>query len=183
MTFLALVIVLIVIPAQLTAGIWPFKGCRGEDERQMQQKIAQEGDPVAKAKCQIQLARLKLVQGMNAYDNNSYGQGRKLLTEYLRVAQDAWSTLKSSGRNAVKSPNGFKDLDISLRENGRLLGDLAHRVPYPQDGSIEDVIKKSTAVHDEVLDALFPTLRLHRPPAGPAPPAEGKAGVDARGPE
>lgn len=153
----------LVFPARLTAGLWPFSGCKGDDEQQLEQTIERQQNPVKKSKCQAYLARLVLNQGVQAYDQRHFDRGSKLLGDYLVAVRRAWDILKSSGRNAVKHPEGFKELDIALRENGRLLNDLAQRVPYFQGEAVRNAEKQSAAIHEEVLDALFPGLQMPGP--------------------
>ncbi len=182
MALLAFLVLLPLFPVHAKAGVWPFSGCGGDNAQKLEQEIRDEHNPVKKAKCQTALARLKLKEGVRAYNKKNFELGEKLLAEYVDVSGDAWKVLKNSGRNAVKSPAGFKDLEIALRENDRLLKDLAHRVPYTESKAIEEAEKRSMAIHDEVVDALFPSLRLHEHKAAAKPAKHSKSKPSARGP-
>lgn len=176
---LTFLILLVFFPFEAKAGVWPFSACGGEDVQKVEQKIAKEHNPISKARCQIALAKLELTGGIKAYDQKSYSAGKKLLAEYLDIARKAWETLNASGRDAAKSPQGFKEFEISLSENDRLLKDLAQRVPYPESDSIVGIEKASSAIHDEVVKALFPGLT---PNSNPDATKKSKRGASSKGP-
>jgi hypothetical protein len=64
--------------------------------------------------------------------------------------------LEKSGRDAGRRPQGFKDLDIALREHARRLNDLRQRTPLADCGTIESVTAEIDTLHGQVLTALFP---------------------------
>jgi predicted AAA+ superfamily ATPase len=130
-----------------------------ETEAQLLARIQKDHDPVRKSKEETRLARMKLEQAIQAYDQGNVEQGAPLVDTFLGRIKDSWGTLKSSGRNAAHSPQGFKELDIELREDERLLEDLKRRVSYFDRDPIEKAAKEVEQVRAEVLQALFPTAR------------------------
>lgn len=179
---LVIVFLFALFPARSFAGLWPFSGCKA-DQQQLESQIAREHNPVKKSKCQADLARMILDQGIDAYNQNDFRKGDKLLGEYVAAVGKAWTMLKSSGRNAVKHPQGFKNLDLALRENGRLLSGLEQKVPYFQGKTVRAVEKQSKAIHDQVLDALFPGLRLVNSAKKPGQPSSARNATASRSPE
>jgi hypothetical protein len=141
-------------------------------------KIARARNPIKKAELQMKLARLILDRGIEAYDQNNFTAGKALLERYLKEAQASWATLKGSGRNAVRQPEGFKQLDMAFNGNDRRLADLRRRIVYPENGVVKAVQEASRSVHAQVLDALFPGLRMQRRQRPGAPPAH-RAGNSA----
>lgn len=125
-------------------------------EQELLARIARETNLPKKARLQAQLATLKLDQAAEAFDHDQYASGRNLLQEYMGWVGKAWSGLEQSGRDATRKPQGFKYLDITLRENVRALADLAERTPYEDRGAIEAIAKSADAVHSRVIAALFP---------------------------
>ena len=97
-----------------------------ETEAQLLARMQNEHDPVRKSKGEIRLARIKLRQAIQAYGQGNMEQGAQLVSAYLGWIKDSWQILRSSGRNAARAPQGFKELDIELREDARLLDDLKH---------------------------------------------------------
>jgi hypothetical protein len=130
-----------------------------ETEAQLLARMQKEHDPVRKSKEATRLARIKLRQAIQAYDQGNTEQGAQLVSAYLGRIKDSWQILKSSGRNAARAPQGFKELDIELREDARMLGDLKRRISYFERGPLEKAEKEVDQVRDEVLQALFPVTR------------------------
>jgi hypothetical protein len=150
-----LILVLLALPATLAAST-ALSAFRRDNEQDLVTRIQRESNPVKKAKYEIRLGRLKLQQAARAYDGGNFEEGQKLLAEYLARMKDSWSILQKSGRQAVRQPQGFKDLDIALREDSRTLTDLAHRVSFQDRDPVTKTAKEVEEIRNEVLKALFP---------------------------
>jgi hypothetical protein len=142
---------------------------RPDAEGDLLARIQLEQNPVKKAKYEIRLGRVKLLQAIDAYGKGSLEQCQQLLGDYLGRIKDSWQLLQSSGRRAVRHPQGFKELDIELREDGRMLEDLKHRMPYMDREPVEKAAQEVERIRAEVLRALFPVER-------PAPDGKRLAG-------
>ena len=163
-------------------GIMAFTGSHAqgrETEEQLLKHIQSEQNPVRKSKYELKLADLKLEQARDAYGQNNPEQGAKLLGAFTDSMGASWKALQESGRKAVKQPQGFKELDISLREHARALEDLARRVPYFDREPVEKATHELERIRVEVLQALFPAKGSSNsnPPArkqfsGPARPGQ-----------
>ena len=144
----------------LLLGLPVFLAVKPTDtEEHLLARVQKETDPVKKSKGVTRLARIKLEQAIQAYGHGSIEQGAQLVTVYLGRIKDSWQILKSSGRNAARAPGGFKELDIELREDARLLDDLKRRVSYFERDPIEKAAKEVEQARAEVLQALFPAAR------------------------
>jgi len=146
-----------------------------DTEEQLLAHLQSEHNPVRRAKYEIRLGRMKLEQSFGAYEQGNMERGGPLLDAYLERMKDAWQELHSSGRNAARQPQGFKELDIALREDTRLLEDLRHRIPFDDRGPVEKVAKEIEGIRSEVLRALFPAERSPAtggPPIRPRGPSE-----------
>jgi hypothetical protein len=130
-----------------------------ETEAQLLARLEKEHDPVKKSKEETRLARIKLQQAIQACEEGNTEQGAQLISAYLDRIKDAWQHLRSSGRNAARDSRGFKELDIELREDARLLDDLKRRISYFERGPIEKAEKEVEQERAEVLQALFPVAR------------------------
>lgn len=135
----------------------------------MLERIHNEQNPVKKAKLEIKFADLVLQQALDAYSKGDVESGAKLLGVCVEHMKASWKTLQDSGRNAAKQPQGFKELDISLREDFRLLEDLERRVTYFDRGPIEKTAQEIEGIRSEVLQALFPATKSRTigPPVAP----------------
>jgi len=163
---LLIVLLLIGVPGFL-AGASPAPP--PESEAQLLARVEKEQDPVRKSKLESRLARIKLQQAIRTYEQGNTEQGEQLVSAYLARIKDAWQILTSSGRNAAHASRGFKELDIELREDARLLDDLKHRISYFDRGPVEKVEKEVEQERAEVLHALFPVTRA---PEAAKPPAK-----------
>ncbi len=130
-----------------------------ETEAQLVARMQNEHNPVKKSREETRLARIKLRQAIQAYGQGNIEQGAQLVGAYLGRIKDTWHILKTSGRNAARAPEGFKELDIELREDARLLDDLKRRVSFFDRDPIEKVAKDVEQVRAEVLLALFPAAQ------------------------
>jgi len=139
-----------------------------ESEAELLQHIQREQNPVRKARLEIKLADLKLQQAGAAYGKGDVEAGAKLLETFLGQMKSAWKALQESGRMAHKQPEGFKELDIALREDARSLEDLKRRIAYFDRGPVEKCIQEIEGIRSEVLHALFPAAK---PRTGNAPAA------------
>ena len=143
-------------------------GPLADTEGRLMARIQKEADPVKKSKCMTRLARIKLQQAIEAYEHGNIQQGVQFAQIYMGRVKDSWQLLKNCGRNAARDVRGFKELDIELREDARLVDDLTRRVSYLDRGPIEQTEKELEVVHAEVLHALFPAARAQEAtkPAG-----------------
>jgi CRISPR/Cas system-associated endonuclease Cas1 len=163
---LLIVLLLIDVPGFLAGA---SLGPPPESEAQLQARVEKEQDPVKKSKLETRLARIKLQQAIQTYEQGNIEQGEQLVSAYLARIKDAWQILRSSGRNAAHASQGFKELDIELREDARLLVDLKHRVSYFDRGPVDKAEKEVEQERAEVLHALFPVTRA---PEAAKPPAK-----------
>ena len=140
-----------------------------DTEQQLLERIQSEQNPIKKAKEEIRLANYKLSHIQDAYSQGNIQEGTKLLSTFLDVMKTSWKTLQDSGRKAAKQPQGFRELEISLREDVRTLQDLAQIVGYFDRAPLENAVQELEQVHDEVLKALFPGSTPRTTKASPSP--------------
>ena len=127
-----------------------------DSEQDLLGRLAREQNPVKKAKYEIRLARVKLLQATDTFEKGDLNGTQKLLEAYLARLKDAWNTLQASGRPAHNKPQGFRELDIELREDQRYLEDMTRRFPFTDRGSVERIAREAEQLRNEVLKALFP---------------------------
>ncbi len=145
---------------------------RQDKAADLEARIQRESNPVKKAKLKIRLGQLDLDQATQAYDRQEISQGQKLLSESTAEMGDAWTLLKSTGRNPAKKPDGFMQLEIGLRESTRTLTALRRRIFYLYRDPIDSALKTLSQMHSQVLVGLFPGAA----PSSSTPNAEkGKA--------
>lgn len=134
----------------------PLAARRPDTEEDLLARLEREHNPVKKAKLEIRLGRVKLDQAVGAYNQDDVERGDTLVGIFFKHMQSAWDTLRGTERNPMKRPDGFRQLDIALREDARLLEDVQHRVPYDQRGPVSKVAQEVDRLHNQVIQALFP---------------------------
>src|SRR5437899_8940371 len=131
--------VLFLIVFSCAPGPAPLAARHPDTEEDLQARIEREQNPVKKAKYEVRLGRVKLTQAIAAYGAGDVDRCNGLVAAYLAQIKTAWTRLQSAGRNAVKKPEGFRELDIALREDARLIEDLQHRIPYNEREQVAKV--------------------------------------------
>lgn len=163
-----------VIPAGLVVVALALSSlpAQGRDtEAQLLQRIQNEQNPVKKAKDEIKLASLKFIQVRDQYSQGRIDAGAKLLGMFTGDMKTSWKLLQDSGRKAWKQPEGFRELEISLREDVRSLQDLARSVSYFDRAPVLNAAHELEQMRYQVLDAQFPegNPRGHRDASNPRP--------------
>lgn len=141
-----------------------------ETEGQLLQRIQNEHNPVRKAKEEIKLANLRFMQVHDAYSRGQIEAGVKLLGAFVETLKTSWKTLQSSGRKASKQPDGFRELEISLRENVRSLQELGRDVSYFDRAPLLNAAQELEQTRAEVLHELFPGENPRTGKGSAAPP-------------
>jgi hypothetical protein len=141
-----------------------------DSEAELQARIEQERNPVKKAKLEIKLARIKLGEAQAAYNKGDMNAGAEVLNAYVGHMESSWQALHDSGRVASRKPQGFKELEIALREDTRLLEDLKRSIPFFNRSPVEKVIQKVEKIRAQVLQALFPVMKPTKAPKHSANP-------------
>ncbi len=143
-----------------------------DSESDLAARIERERNPVKKAKYEIRLGHLKLERAVQAGNQGDMERCYELLRGYVDRMRGAWETLRKSGRRPLKQPQGFKDLDIALRQDARMIDDLKHRVAYLDRAPVEKAAKEVEELRSEVYRALFPgqsEVKSRQPTVGAGP--------------
>ena len=148
-----------------------------DTEEQLLGRIQGEQNPIKKAKYEIKLASLILAEVKDAYAQGHPEEGEKLVARLGETLKTSWKLLQDSGRKASKQPDGFRELEISLRETVRSLQDLERDVSYFDRAPLENAGQQLDQMRNEVLQALFPEDYPRSHKASPPPqtnPSPGK---------
>lgn len=145
----------------LTGAFLPFAyASRDEDREKLLEreriKLERESDPVDRAKIGIRISELLLDDVGEAVRDGDFNQMERELTEYSTTIQDAHQALVESGRDAVKKPGGFKELEIALRKHVRKFEDFARILTLEHRKPLEKTKDLAIGIRDKLLKALFP---------------------------
>jgi hypothetical protein len=118
--------------------------------------VVQADDPVRKAKDVVRQGEMQLEQVRREIKDENYDAALQVLREYRDAVKFAHARLKASGKDAEKKPNGFKHLQIHIRQNIPRLQQTILTVPLDQREPFEAIRKELEAIDRELIDALFP---------------------------
>lgn len=115
-----------------------------------------ENDPVRKARLLVKLGDEEIEQAKKHLQNGNDVASLQTLEQYRDQVGKTISALKATGANAERKPAGFKELQISLRENIRRIDDLILSLPVDKRPFFREVRGSLVQMQNELIDALFP---------------------------
>ena len=126
-----------------------------DTEAQAKARLAQERDPVKRARLQIRLADFRLDEGRKQYEEGGPEQGLAQLQQMLSLVLEAQDGLFGTGKNPRKRPRGFKEVEIKLRELSRRLEDLRVSIPTEERGEVEKIAGRLLEIRERLLHGLM----------------------------
>src|SRR5215471_1197139 len=118
-------------------------------------KLSRLTDPVDRTKTDIAISEILLSLANDTIKTGEPEMLGKRLSEYVDTIRDAHQTMMKTGRDAHRKPKGFKDLEIALRRQIRMLDDLAHAVSFDQRTPVDKAKQEASDIRDDLLKALF----------------------------
>jgi hypothetical protein len=133
----------------------------GEPESKMtldqaKARLEKARTPVERARAHIQISEIVLRE---VKENVSLTDRQALedwMTQYRDAISSARDTMVSSGRDPQRDPEGYKDLEILLRQHINLLSSWKRKVGSSKP--IDDSLVTATTIQKEMLDLLFPVI-------------------------
>ena len=119
-------------------------------------RLAQIKDPIEKTQHYIRISQLLIDSITDAARENNFEAMTMLLDEYLEVVRSAEEALVSSGHDPTEEPEGFTDLELALREEGRRLRDITRSLRVDDRPSIEVASGATASIREELLRLIFP---------------------------
>jgi hypothetical protein len=114
------------------------------------------GDPVHKARA---LAKLGTAQMDKVREEANAGEAERalrILQQYRDEVNAVTAALAATGINAEKHSNGFKQLQICVREAIRRLNDIAFSLPFEQRDPFEAIRNELEGINKRLVHELFP---------------------------
>src|SRR5437016_1188358 len=119
------------------------------------EKLKRSTDPVDRTKIDIDISDILLSMVSDAVRSGEPEVLGKRLNEYVEAIEDAHQAMMKTGRDAHRKPKGFKDLEISLRRQIRILDDIGRGLTYDQREPVEKAKQQASDIRDDLLKALF----------------------------
>jgi len=126
-----------------------------KDLVQQQEKLNRETSAIGKVKTLIKISDLHLRSASQQAKNSDLAGADRNLELYKESINHALETLKSSRRDAQKNPAGFKEFEISLRKQLRVLDDLRSHYSFEQVQTIDAAIAAAKAAQEAMLAEIF----------------------------
>ncbi len=120
-----------------------------------QDKLTRENNPVGKVKILIKMSDIDLQSAAQWIKKEAFSEADKHLKQYSGVITHALETLKTSHRNAQKDPSGFKEFELSLRRQLRILADLKSHYSFDRVDDISQVIATAESAQQEMFKEIF----------------------------
>jgi hypothetical protein len=139
---------------------WSGQLAFGEDSLkrdvvQQQEKLNRETSAIGKVKALIKISDIHLRSAGQDVKKGSLAAADRNLELYRESVEKALEILKSSRRNAQKNPAGFKEFEISLRKQLRVLEDLRSHYSFDQVKTIDTTIATAKAAQDAMFGEIF----------------------------
>ena len=132
---------------------------------ELRSKFTNETDPVRKAKLLVPLSEAEFREILKDADSEDFGGALAIFQQYRDEAQACQKALEGKEPDPEKHPNGFKQLQISLRQSLRRLSDIIVELPADDQEPFLDVRRDLEQMDRQLIHELFP----RRPQAAPEP--------------
>jgi hypothetical protein len=123
-------------------------------------KYDQAENAVGRAKALGKLGHEELVAARQAADAGNFDEALQFVRDYNEQAASVHEDLLKTGVDPVKHSNGFRQLQISVRERERDLRELISRVEFGRRGPFETIRDDLDNLNQKLISELFP----HRAP-------------------
>jgi hypothetical protein len=140
----------------VTAGAAPAACQAGSGPDAQMLALQAEGDPARRAKATVKYGESQLALLRAALHEEDFAGGLKILEQYRDAMQGAFDALRASGRNAEKKPDGFKQMQIHLRQTVSRLGPMVLAVPPEFRPPFEKLRKELEDMDKALMEMLFP---------------------------
>ena len=135
---------------------------------ELQAHFDRENNSVKKAKLLVKLGEAQFDQARRAGKEGDNNGVDAMLEKYRDNVRAAFEALKKQHTDAEKHSNGYRQMEIHVREGSREVEDSMLAAPAPYKPQLQIVRQDLITIDEELIRLLFP----HRPADRPVPPAE-----------
>lgn len=121
-----------------------------------QTKFDNEKNPVRRAKLMDKLGELQFAQLRADVRDDDLDTGIRVLDSYVDDCETVHRGLVDTGINAEKKPDGFKQLEVSVRMNLHRLDELLADIDAEQKKPFVAARKKLLELNKQLVHELFP---------------------------
>jgi hypothetical protein len=117
--------------------------------------LARTKDPVSRTKIEIKISDLLITLMADAARTGNDKQAEQYLNDYSNTISDAHLTMMKTGKDAHKHPDGFKDLEISLRKQQSRLSDAGKLMDLDSREAVDKVRKQASDISDQLVKTML----------------------------
>jgi hypothetical protein len=132
---------------------------------ELRSRFTHETDPIRKAKLLLPLGDAEFRDVLKDEESEHFGEALAIFRQYRDEAQACQKALEGKEPDPEKHPNGFKQLQISLRQALRRLSDIIVDLPGDEQKPFLDVRRDLEQMDRQLIHELFP----RRPEPAPEP--------------
>jgi hypothetical protein len=112
-------------------------------------------DPINRVKTEIKISDHLITLMTDAARSGNDKLVEQHLNDYSNTISDAHLTLMKTGKDAHKHPEGFKDLEISLRKQQSRLNDVGKLVDIDNRDAVDKVRKQASSISDQLVKTML----------------------------
>jgi len=129
---------------------------REDDLPSLRLEFQRQSDPVKRAKLFPRLGSALLAEMKKEEEAKEYERVAPLFIEYRDGASAAFTGLSSTGHDAEKHPNGYRELEMHLRRSLHQLNDIVYGVPLDDREALAGPQRDIENLVNRLVKALFP---------------------------
>lgn len=122
----------------------------------LERKFQDQKGAVHQAKVLAKLLPKEVQMAAEEIREGEFDQGVERLERWSDQAEEVHDALIATGRNPVKKPAGFTDLQVALRESIRGLRNIIFSLPLGRRHRAEGVRANLSQINSQLLQELFP---------------------------
>lgn len=134
---------------------------------QWRAKYAREADPVRKAKLLLPLGESEFKDANTALAEDKTAEALDVLGKYLSEVQECQKALDAKFGDPEKHSNGYKQLQISIRESLRRLDSMIVGLSADEKTPFAEIRGQLDEIDRHLIQQLFPKLPPTAEPAKP----------------
>jgi hypothetical protein len=138
---------------------------------ELRARFQKEADPVRKARQVALLADSEFRDMHGKIDAGDLAAAAEIAGQVRDEAQASKKLLDAKRRDAEAHPEGYKQLEISVRESMRRLDDIMVGLAKDEQKPLAEVRAELEALDGELIHQLFPKRPEAAPAGAPAAPA------------
>lgn len=126
--------------------------------------------PIARAKAIEKLGHEEYAAARQALNAGKIAEALQFLKDYNKQAAETHDALVKAGVDPVKHSNGFRQLQISVRERERDLRELINRIGFAQRQPFDELGDSLDSLNQKLIIELFPRRAPNKQTKEPGTP-------------